>query len=408
MSIARIRVTLTLFLLLVVSAVLAAHDFWIVPLNLQLDEGATLEVLGQTSSKFPTSQAAVAVDRVAEARIISATADEPITDLATSGTSLRLRHRPATAGQRVVVARLKWRSVRESAAGFRRYLQLEGASDALARLEREGRLPSDSITRRYAKYAKAVVEVGARGPRAYSRRAGLPLEFVPLTDPATLRAGGTLRLQLLYNDRPLAGAHVHAGAAAAKSADPASDASLTTDANGIVEIRTPTDGLWNARTIHIVPSPAGAGADWDAHWATIVFGVGERVTFRPETDSAAVAAVVERYHAALAAGDSATALSLLAPDVVILEAGGAETREEYRSHHLPGDIAFASALKSERAPLQVRIRGDVAWTIGTSSTQGTYRERQIDSLGAELMVLTRTPSGWRISAIHWSSRQRRR
>lgn len=289
MSVARTRVLLTLFLLLVVSAVLPAHDFWLVPVKLQHDEGSTVEVLGQTSSKFPTSEAAVAVDRVAEARVISASADERITDLAASGTSLRMRHRPAGAGQRVVVARLGWRSVRESAAGFRRYLEAEGASDALVRLEREGRLPSDSITRRYAKYAKTIVEVGARGPRAYARRAGHPLEFVPLTDPASLRAGGSIRLQLLYNDRPLRGAHIHAGRAPASSGDQAPDTSLTTDANGVVEIRTGADGLWNARTIHIVPSPDGAGAEWDAHWASVVFGVGERVAFRPETHSAAAA-----------------------------------------------------------------------------------------------------------------------
>lgn len=408
MGVARIRTILSVFLLLIVSPVLTAHDFWLVPLNLQVDEGATLEVLGQTSSKFPTSEAAVAVDRVAAARIIGATTDEPITDLAHAGTSLRLRHRPNTAGQRVVAAQLKWRSVRESAAGFRRYLQLEGAADALARLEKEGRLPTDSITRRYAKYAKAIVEVGIRGPRAYSRRAGHPLEFVPLSDPTTTRTGNSIRFQLLFNKQPLAGARVHAGPAPASSADTARDISLTTDANGMVEVSTSAEGLWNVRTIHIVPSPAGAGADWDAHWATIVFGVGERVTFRPETDSAAVVAVVNRFHTALAAGDSATALSLLAGDVIVVEAGGVETREEYRAHHLPGDIAFARAMQSERGPLQVRVRGDVAWTVGTSSTQGTYRERPIDSAGAELMVLTRTPGGWRISAIHWSSRARRR
>ncbi|MGQ0815009.1 MAG: YybH family protein [Gemmatimonadota bacterium] len=126
------------------------------------------------------------------------------------------------------------------------------------------------------------------------------------------------------------------------------------------------------------------------------------------TDSAAVAQVVSRFHEALVAGDSATALSLLAADVTVLEAGGVETREEYRAHHLPGDIAFARAVHSERGPLHVYTRGDVAWTVATSATHGTYRERPIDSTGAELMVLTRTPAGWRVSAIHWSSRQRRR
>lgn len=124
-------------------------------------------------------------------------------------------------------------------------------------------------------------------------------------------------------------------------------------------------------------------------------------------DSAAVAGVIAKYHEALAAGDSAAALALLADDAVILESGGVETRDEYRSHHLPGDISFAKGIKSQRGPVHVRIRGDVAWASGTSTTQGEMSGRTINSTGAELMVLVRTPQGWKISAIHWSSRQRR-
>jgi len=127
----------------------------------------------------------------------------------------------------------------------------------------------------------------------------------------------------------------------------------------------------------------------------------------PSSDSAAVAAVIERYHQALASGDSAGALALLAPDAVILESGGLETRAEYRSHHLPGDIRFAQAIRSARGPVAVTIRGDVAWATSTSTTQGDYNGRAINSTGAELMVLSREPDGWKIRAIHWSSRQRR-
>ncbi len=130
-------------------------------------------------------------------------------------------------------------------------------------------------------------------------------------------------------------------------------------------------------------------------------------TASAQNDSAAVAAVVERYHRALAGGDSAAALALLAPDAVIVESGGVETREEYRAHHLPADIQFARAVRSERGPARVVIVGDVAWVSSTSTTQGTYRERPIDSAGAELMVLTRESGGWTIRAIHWSSRTRR-
>ena len=128
---------------------------------------------------------------------------------------------------------------------------------------------------------------------------------------------------------------------------------------------------------------------------------------RAITDSSDVAAVVMRHHAALASGDSAAALALLTDDAVILESGGIETRTEYRSHHLQADVAFAQAVKTERSPTRVVVRGDVAWASSTSVSQGEFRGRAINSVGAELMVLVRDSGGWRISAIHWSSRNRR-
>lgn len=122
-----------------------------------------------------------------------------------------------------------------------------------------------------------------------------------------------------------------------------------------------------------------------------------------QADSAAVVAVVDRYQRALTDGDTASALSLLATDAIIVESGDVETRDEYRSHHLSADIAFARAVPSIRGPVRVAIRGDVAWAVSTSKTQGTYRGRAIDSQGAELMVVTREQEDWKIRAIHWSS-----
>lgn len=131
------------------------------------------------------------------------------------------------------------------------------------------------------------------------------------------------------------------------------------------------------------------------------------VASQAATDSSAVVAVVSGFHAALSSGDSTAALALLAPDVMILESGGVETREEYRSGHLRGDINFARSVPSTRTVTQVRIDGNTAWVVSTSVTQGESNGRQVNSAGAELMVLRRTPAGWRIVAIHWSSRTRR-
>ena len=125
-------------------------------------------------------------------------------------------------------------------------------------------------------------------------------------------------------------------------------------------------------------------------------------------DSVAVAKVVNDFHAALAKGDSSTALRLLASDAVILESGAVERRSEYRSHHLPADIEFAKAVTAKRGPLQVTVKGTAAWTAGTSETKGEFKGRAIDSTGAESMILTKEAAGWRIRSIHWSSRRRTR
>lgn len=123
-------------------------------------------------------------------------------------------------------------------------------------------------------------------------------------------------------------------------------------------------------------------------------------------DSLAVAKVVKDFHNALASGDSAKALSLLANDAVILESGGIEPRSEYRSHHLAVDIEFAKSVAAKRAPLQITVKGGSAWTVGTSTARGMFKGKAIDSIGAESMVLTKETRGWRIRSIHWSSRTR--
>ena len=116
--------------------------------------------------------------------------------------------------------------------------------------------------------------------------------------------------------------------------------------------------------------------------------------------------VVRAFYEALAKGDSTTALSLLAEDVVIYEAGGVETsREEYRSHHLAADIAFARSTEREVSLERSGRGGDLAWVLSRSTTTGTFREQEIHSTGTETMLLELTSDGWRIRHIHWSNRR---
>ena len=122
---------------------------------------------------------------------------------------------------------------------------------------------------------------------------------------------------------------------------------------------------------------------------------------------AAARSVVEAFHVALAAGDSAGALARLHPEVVIYEAGHAETLAEYRAGHLAADMEFAGGVESRPVQVTDWIDGDVAVILRESRVRGTFRDRTIDSITLETTVLEKTHDGWRIRHIHWSSRPHR-
>ncbi len=117
------------------------------------------------------------------------------------------------------------------------------------------------------------------------------------------------------------------------------------------------------------------------------------------------AAAVDAFHAALKAGDTAGALTFLDPAVMIFEEGGAErSRDEYASHHLASDAAFAAASEATLVQRSGWADGDIAWITSEGRTTGQVNGRAVDRLTAETMLLKRHADGWRIHHIHWSSR----
>jgi ketosteroid isomerase-like protein len=124
-------------------------------------------------------------------------------------------------------------------------------------------------------------------------------------------------------------------------------------------------------------------------------------------DSAAAVATVEQFHSALAGADSARAVGLLADDVLILESGAIQTRAEYLGGHLGADMKASQGAKGERTVLKVTVVGDVAYVVSKTVTPPTGAQGSTGSESAELMIVTKTATGWKIRAVHWSSRRRR-
>ncbi len=133
----------------------------------------------------------------------------------------------------------------------------------------------------------------------------------------------------------------------------------------------------------------------------------------PETVSTVVLApaaseaakVVDAFHAALARKDTTGAAILLSDSALIFEGGYVEcSKAEYASHHLGADAAYAAAVPTSLVSRSGFADGDMAWIASETRTTGTYKDKPVDRLSTETMILRKEVSGWRIVHIHWSSR----
>ena len=121
--------------------------------------------------------------------------------------------------------------------------------------------------------------------------------------------------------------------------------------------------------------------------------------------AAAAARVVDAFHAALKAGDLSGASNLMAPDVLIFEAGGAQrSKADYAAEHLPADAAFEKDATVRTLHRSGAAVGEIAWIATEGRIEAHAAGKPADRLTTETVILRRTPEGWRIVHVHWSSR----
>jgi ketosteroid isomerase-like protein len=117
---------------------------------------------------------------------------------------------------------------------------------------------------------------------------------------------------------------------------------------------------------------------------------------------------VDRFFAALSAGNLDAAAAELDPDVVILESGGAEhSAAEYLGGHAGHDAEFLGAAQQSLGRRTARASGDLAWVATESELQAQDDGKPLTIASTETMVLRATDAGWKIVHIHWSSRTRK-
>ena len=129
----------------------------------------------------------------------------------------------------------------------------------------------------YTSSVKAFVSVKAPSPAALGPR-GYPVELVPLADPTSLRAGGSLEVQMLVHGQPAAGAECLADPEGTGPEHPAQgedEPAGTAGADGRVTLVFKRPAVWLLQCRQQIETRNDPKADYSTFRAYLVLEIGE-------------------------------------------------------------------------------------------------------------------------------------
>ena len=250
----------------------AGHDLWVMAGQYHLAPFETTRVFINNGDHFPESLLLLGQGRVTALALHGPAETQPISEFRVEGDSLSFEINPTSAGSHIVALSTRSRRVRLKAVEFNDYLDDNGLGSILAIREELGE-SNEAAVERYAKWAKALIDVGVleadEEEPAWSKPVGHTIEIVPDENPNEVAAGGSFGVRVLYEGELLAGATVAGG----KAGGAAGEILTTTDEDGHASVTVLSSGRWYLRTIHMIQRADDPEVRWESFWCTLTFEV---------------------------------------------------------------------------------------------------------------------------------------
>jgi uncharacterized GH25 family protein len=265
---ARARALAALVAVAVGVAPLSAHDLWIEASAFRPDPGRVVGLhlrVGQDFLGDPIPRDPTLIEQ-----FVAITPDRTTPIVGQDGADPAGLLRQVTPALVVVAYRSRSTAITLPPEKFNQYLRDEGLDD-VARMRVERKQDHDPARELFARCAKALIQTGAPSSSETDRAVGMTLELIAARNPYTLRAGDSLSVQLLHEQKPLKGALV----TALNRQHPGTRVAIRTDASGRAIVPLSEAGDWLIKAVHMVEAAQGSGAEWQSYWASLTFELGE-------------------------------------------------------------------------------------------------------------------------------------
>lgn len=263
----RIVGILSVAALLASATLAAAHETWLMPSNMRVAPGHTVELHVTSGMKFPANELPIDPARVVLAEVRTGGNIERLSAPRATRRSLRYMWTPRQQGVATISIALKPRTLELEPKLIEEYLT-EIRADSIVRSE-WNKVPAPRRWREtYTKYATSFVRVGkSEQDSKWNSPTGLDFEIVPESNPTALSAGDALPIRVLLHRAPLANFPV-----GARREGGSADAFVTTDASGRASVPLPKQGRWLLFGTHLKRANE-PNLEWRSDFVTMTFAV---------------------------------------------------------------------------------------------------------------------------------------
>ena len=256
-------------LIFVFAARLAAHDLYLQPGSFYLDKPGEVNLeMRLTEDRFPGGPLKWRDDKTVQFKMLSPSGKQDLRD--SDGVN------PTVTFEKPGTQQIGW----EGSASyisiepeiFEKYITLEGYKAVIEARKSPG--ASETYGKeRYSRFLKTYVQIGNKKTEDYKKPLGFKIEIIPQTNPTNLKVGDELKVQILFEGKPLSMNRVMATYDKYSTIPEDYAQTQETGADGMVRFKITHPGLWMIRTNRILPIKGDRQADWESFWSNITFQV---------------------------------------------------------------------------------------------------------------------------------------
>jgi uncharacterized GH25 family protein len=245
-----------------------AHEFWLQPRKYKFKPGEEMKVDFMVGENFTGEFWDLTVHKVEKAEMYCTGMNKNLLKDIKNSKGTNLIYKFDKEGTHLFSMESNFASIELEGAKFNDYLREDGMDEILDTRTKAQELnkPAKEF---YKRFAKLLVQSGAKTDESYKRRLGFRYEIFPMVNPYTLKVGDYLDCRVMWEGKPAPHALVkvwsHIGNRIFLQ-------NIYTENDGTIKFPISGSGPWMISAVKMIQSEM-EGADYQSFWSSLVFAI---------------------------------------------------------------------------------------------------------------------------------------